>query len=323
MEITTLVPAYKSQYLTELLVALQNQTLKPTRIVFSDDSPDQAFIRALSSEEIRSAFAGLNMQVVVGPQQGAWANFRHLLLHHAAGTEFFHLLLDDDIPYPEFYERHAQAHSLGQAACVVSRRWSALESGQPFASLPVPQAISGHPQRMLALSADLLFPHIVPATSNWLGEFSNATFRASMREELLNTQIAGIRYTGLEDIGAFLVASLTAPLILINEHLGYFRTSPGQNTSQPTGRIFKLGVLAWIPLALAARRLQKIDAAQCAAVAQRIAQAVLQHYSQDEHMTRVAHLALSIGPQDDAADAHFLDAWNAFCELGDAAGRAA
>lgn len=313
MSITTLIPAYKAKYLPELLRALHAQTLRPARIVFSDDSPDQAFVQALGSAAARSAFPGLNIEVMAGPQQGAWANFRHLLQHFQGETEFFHLQLDDDIPYPQFYERHAQAHALARSDCAVSRRWTALESGQPMASLPVPAAVAAHLSRVFTLSADLLFPQTVAGSNNWLGEFSNATFRAGMRAELLATRLAGISYTGLEDIGAFLAASQQAPLIFINDHLGYFRTSAEQNTAQPQGRIFKLGLLAWIPLALAARRLGHLDAAQCAALAQRMGGTVLQHYAQDAAMCHVAGLALRLGGAAAASEAEFLDAWHAYC----------
>lgn len=312
MDITVLVPAYKAKYLGELMQALQRQTLPPARVVLSDDSPDQAFVAALGSPESRAAWPALSIEVIPGPRQGAWANFRHLLQHYRGETEFFHLQLDDDIPYPHFYAQHAQAHALARASCAVSRRWTALESGQPIASLPVPAAVAAQPQRLFTLGADVLFGQTVAGTNNWLGEFSNATFRAGMREELLTTRLAGVSFTGLEDIGAFLVASQQAPLIFINEHLGYFRTSPEQNTSQTSGRIFKLGVLAWIALALAAQRLGHLSAEQCTAVARRMGSVVLQHYAGDAGMCQVAQLALALGTSE-AAEANYLAAWHAYC----------
>jgi len=311
-DLTVLVPAYKAKYLGELLLALNSQTLPPARIVLSDDSPDQAFVQALGNSATRAAYPKLNIEVIPGPRQGAWANFRHLLQHYQGETEFFHLQLDDDIPYPHFYEQHARAHQLVQGSCAVSRRWTAQESGQPTASLPVPAVVAAQPQRLCTLSADLLFQQTILPTSNWLGEFSNATFRAGMREELLNTRLAGVSFTGLEDIGAFLVASQQAPLIFINEHLGYFRTSAEQNTSQTSGRIFKLGLLAWIALALSARRLGYLNTEQSTAVARRIAAMVLQHYPAEAGMCEIAQLAanVDVSPADEAA---YLAAWHAYC----------
>jgi hypothetical protein len=313
MDITVLVPAYKSQYLGQLLLALQAQTRPPKRVLVSDDSPDRAFLRALESPSARAAFPALKIEVIDGPRQGAWANFRHLLQHYRGETEFFQFQLDDDIPYPTFYERHAEAHALGHSRCAVSRRWTANDAGQPLTSLPVPAPIAGQLQRVFTLSHDLLFSQVVPFTNNWLGEFSNATFRASMREELLSTRIDGISYTGLEDIGAFLAASRSEPILFINEHLGYFRSSEGQNTAQPQGRIFKLGLLAWIALALVGRRLGYLSAEQCTAVATRMGAAVLQHYaSVDPAMCEVARLGMALG-QGHAAEAAYLAAWHRYC----------
>lgn len=316
-DVTVLVPAYKPKYLGELLLALQSQTLPPARVLFSDDSPDQAFVQALGGGAARAAYPALNIEVIAGPRQGAWANFQQLLQRYRGDTEFFHLQLDDDIPYPHFYEQHAQAHRLARAGCAVSRRWTALESGQPIASLPVPAPVATQMQRVCTLSADLLFTQTVPATNNWLGELSNASFRAEMRDVLLQARLAGVNYTGLEDIGSFLAASQQAPLIFINEHLGYFRTSPAQNTAQPSGRIFKLGLLAWIALALAAQRLGHLSAAQCAAVARRMGGAVLQHYAGDEDICHVARLALALG-ESPAAEAAYLAAWQAYAGAGPA-----
>ena len=87
----------KPKYLGELLFALQSQTLPPTRVLFSDDSPDQAFVQALGSEAVRAAYPALRIEVMPGPRQGAWANFQQLLRHYRGDTEFFHLQLDDDI----------------------------------------------------------------------------------------------------------------------------------------------------------------------------------------------------------------------------------
>lgn len=318
-DVTVLVPAYKPKYLGELLLALQSQTLPPARVVFSDDSPDQAFVAALGNASTRAAYPALSIEVVPGPRQGAWANFKNLLNLYRGETEFFHLQLDDDIPYPHFYEQHARAHRLVQASCAVSRRWTALESGQPIASLPVPAPLAEQMQRMATVSAGLLFSLTVPGVNNWLGELSNATLRAGMREVLLGARLGGVAYTGLEDIGTFLAASEQAPVVFINEHLGYFRTSPEQNTAQPTGRIFKLGLLAWIALAVAGKRLGHLNAAQCTDVARRMGLLVLQHYAGDAPMCELARLALSLGDSE-AAEAAYVTAWHVYCGAEPVAG---
>lgn len=317
MQFTTLVPAYKPKYLLELLAALRHQTVKPARVIFSDDSPDQAFVAALGREPLRGAIADLNVSVVAGPRNGAYNNFRQLLQLYGGQTALFHLLLDDDIPYPGFYERHLQAHATGQVKCVVSRRWTALESGQPLRDLPVPAAIAQHPQRLLALEADLLFAHTAGASANWLGEFSNATFSADMAPLLDQPELAGHCYTGLEDLGAFLKASLQAPLGYLNEHLGYFRTSAHQHSANPMGRPLKLAHLAYVALTLAGRRLGKLPAARAAANLAGLCPVILQRYGQQADMAGLCALMPGLAASSAEAEQRFLVLWPAYASTAE------
>ena len=317
MQFTTLVPAYKPKYLLELLTALRQQTVKPARVIFSDDSPDQAFVAALGGEPLRSAIADLNVSVVPGPRNGAYNNFRQLLQLYGGQTALFHLLLDDDIPYPGFYERHLQAHATGQVKCVVSRRWTALESGQPLRDLPVPAAIAEHPQRLLALDAELLFNHTAGASANWLGEFSNATFSADMAPALDQPELAGLCYTGLEDLGAFLKASLQAPLGFLNEHLGYFRTSANQHSANPMGRPLKLAHLAYVALTLAGRRLGKLPPARAAANLAGLCPIILQRYGQQADMAELCALMPGLAAGSGDAEQRFLLLWPAYASTAE------
>ena len=50
MSFTTLIPAYKAEFLIELLTCIRRQSLKPERIIFSDDSPNNIFQRTLTDE---------------------------------------------------------------------------------------------------------------------------------------------------------------------------------------------------------------------------------------------------------------------------------
>lgn len=314
MQFTTLIPAYKPKYLLELLTALRHQTVKPAKIVFSDDSPNQAFRAMLESEPLKSAVADLHIEVIRGPQAGGYNNFRHLFKHFAdrgdAATELFHVLLDDDILYPSFYERHLHAHRSAEVHTVVSRRWTANEAGQPLHdNLPVPLAIANHPQRVLAIPTDVLFVHTIGNSSNWLGEFSNATFRRAMALELVDTSMAGISFAGLEDLGAFLKAGLHGPIGFINDHLGYFRLSAEQNSANPMGRPLKLAFLAYIALAIATRKLGRLTGAQCSAALQITCPFVLHHYGQQEDMAPLCALMKRLAEGDAAAEVEFLIQW--------------
>lgn len=312
MKITTLIPAYKSKYLVELLTSLRYQTVKPARILFSDDSPKQDFMAMLNSEPLKSAVADLMIEVVPGPRTGAYNNFRHLLKIFNGATDLFHFLLDDDIIFPSFYERHLVAHSMGQLPCVISRRWTALESGVPMDDLPVPQAVTDHPQRMLSLDADLLFQRTVGLGMNWLGEFSNATFRSELADEVADSRMDGISFAGLEDLGAFLRASLRGPVGYINEHLGCFRTSPEQNSANPMGRPMKLAFLAYIALAIAAHRLGLFTTKQCYAVLERVSPVIGYHYRSELDMVEICALMPRLASGDSEAISEFLALWDVF-----------
>jgi hypothetical protein len=312
MQVTTLVPAYKPKYLFELLSSLRHQTVKPAAIVFSDDSPDQAFVRLLEAEPLKSTIADLNVSAIAGPRCGGYNNFRHLLKVWNRQTELFHFLLDDDIIYPAFYERHLHAHQLGRISCSISRRWTATESGQPIRDPPVPAAINAHDKRMLALDADVLFATTVALSANWLGEFSNVVLAAEVAEAIDDPRLDSIGYAGLEDVGTFLNASLLAPVAYINDHLGYFRTSAQQNSADPMGRPMKLAHLAWLSLALAARRMGKLTRAQCAACLAALCPRIAQRYAREADMAPFCALMPELAWATPAAEAQFLDAWSAF-----------
>lgn len=317
MQFTTLVPAYKSKYLIELLTSLRHQTVKPAKIIFSDDSPDQAFIAMLSADPLRAAVVDLNIEVITGPRAGGYNNFRYLLQRYkedpAGQTELFHLLLDDDLIYPRFYEQHLLAHQTAVLPCVVSRRWAALESGQPIRDdLPVPPGISGHPHRFLSLDAHMLFAQTVGACKNWLGEFSNTTFRAAMAHELDDTSMAGISFAGLEDLGGFLKASMHGPMGYINDFLGSFRLSASQNSANPMGRPMKLAFLAYISLAIAGRNAGYLSPAQALISIQQTARFVLFHYGQEVDMAAMCSLMPRLASGVGGAEVEFLQLWRIY-----------
>jgi len=317
MQFTTLVPAYKPKYLMDLLTCLRHQTVKPAKVIFSDDSPDQAFVAMLTTESVSSLVADLNISVVAGPRTGGYNNFRHLLNLYNSDinqrTELFHLLLDDDVIYPSFYERHLEAHQCAKLPCVISRRWSASESGHPLRDdLPVPSIVSNNINRMLSIEAETLFAQTVGSCKNWLGEFSNATFRAEMATELDDASIAGISFHGLEDLGGFLKASMHGPIGYIQDYLGYFRTSAQQNSANPMGRPLKLAFLAYISLTIAGRRLNYLSQAQSAEAIKLTSLFILQHYQAEDDMRDMCELMKLMSVNASETEDDFLRLWQIY-----------
>jgi hypothetical protein len=310
--IATLIPAYKPQYLLDLVVSLRSQSRRPDRVIVSDDNPTGQVTDLLRSAEVRSITADLPLELIPGPRRGAFENVRHLLARWDGASDLVHVMLDDDVVYPDFYTRHEAAHAAVPTLCSVSRRWVALESGLPVGEGAVPDAVAANDGRLLGVPREVVFGTTVAACNNWLGEFSNAVFSGAMAERIARAELGGVPVTGLEDIGAFLVASLDEPLVVINDHLGFFRRNPHQGTGNLASRNIMAGHLAWPAIAIASLRLGAIAADEAAACIARIGATILGRYEREPAMTEAcARVRELLAGAPDAAD-RYLDMWRRF-----------
>jgi hypothetical protein len=309
MKLCTLIPAFKVQYLPDLLACLERQTVKPDAVLLSDDSPQADFVQALAGMPERCSALGL--AAVRGPRQGAWANVRHLARWWGGRSALVHLYLDDDLIAPEFYERHLALHASRRFAATVSLRWTADERGLPLERSRPPESVRQHAQRVLTLDGAFAFASTVGEGVNWLGEFSNAVLEGDMLGFVVRPVLAGVPVIGLEDLGTFLAAATRTPLGLINEHLGCFRTSPGQNTAQLQGLVMKLSTCAWLPLALAGERLELLSPAQRRRCAQVIGPMLIGRYGADPELAPFAAAAAALMHGGASAPARLLEAWQA------------
>lgn len=71
--ITTLIPAYRPDYLGEVFLGLKTQHLRDFRVVLSDDSPGGAITDAIRRGVWDALIDGFEMVVVPGPRAGAFA----------------------------------------------------------------------------------------------------------------------------------------------------------------------------------------------------------------------------------------------------------
>ena len=315
MKITTVIPAYKPKYLLELLASLVHQSEPPEQVIFSDDSADLAFAQVLLAEPVRSLIAHLNVSVVQGPRRGAHANWAHCINAWGGRTELVHILCDDDIVYPHFYECHRRAHMSGVFSSTVSRRWYANEQGKPLRhELGVPEIVAHHPHRLLAFNADSLFAHTVAIGSNWLGEVSNVVMRAETAELIRTRQFESIGFAGLEDLGAFVCGAMAHPLCFINEHLGFFRQSPDQNSAQTMGKPLKLGHLAYIALAIIGRNCGRLNAAQVLSCIRLIGPVFLRHYGAEDDVKEFCEILPALMREQPGAEGRFLALWTKFAQ---------
>jgi hypothetical protein len=313
MQITTLIPAYKPQYLPELLNSLRLQTRPAKQIVFSDDSPNGEFRAALFSDTLAPLRAGLDIECHEGPRHGGgYANMLRLLDIWAGRSELFHLMLDDDVVYPEFYERHLVAHASADISCSVSRRWTANDQGFPLQGQPVPPAVATNANRLLTLDAGFVFMTTAIECKNWFGEFSNAVFRGTTAPVLLKPEFGGVSYAGLWDLGAFMAASLQAPVGYLQDHLGYFRTSPAGNSSKFFGPYMKGAHLGYAALVLGGERIGKYTPEQARGAYGVLAQAMAQRYGSQDDMKPFIALLPQMAAGDALAEASFIELWHAF-----------
>jgi len=312
MNICTLIPAYKATYLESLLLGVRSQTVLPYRVIFSDDSPQGAFRQRLESDDLAPLREGLNIEIIEGPRNGAFENFKRLVNHWNGESELFHLLLDDDVIYPTFYERHRLAHASGNFSCSISARWESDELGQPVRGQPVPEAVVKRTERLLSLDADVAFMTTVAQCKNWFGEFSNAVIARGFSTHVLKPELAGVSYAGLWDLGAFLAASVHRPVCYIQDHLGYFRKSPGQNSAQSFSPTMKAGVLGYAALAISARRLGKLNAQQAAQCFATIAGALDYWYGSEDDMLEFRQQVPLLAEGGGVVEVNYLRTWHTF-----------
>ncbi len=257
--LSTLIPAYKPDFLEPLLRALQRQTWRDFRVVVSDDSPGQRITALLRGGHFDDALAGLHVTVVRGPRS-ALRNHERVLQAWGGATPLVHLLMDDDVVEPTFYERHVALHHAhpGLAASVSLRRLIDA-AGRPLGELPLPGFVTGAAGPCVMVDAPTLVRSTVATCENWLGELSHIVLSADAARCFPLPPERGVSYFGLPDIGTLLAAQHTGPVAVWREVLGGFRQHGGQTTAHTQSRPLKVAHLAWVSFALKARQDGALD----------------------------------------------------------------
>jgi hypothetical protein len=262
MQVVTMIPAYKHLYFDRTLNSILQQHVKPSRILISDDSLDGRFYTRFGAkiEEIQNRY-GIEVGIISGPKKGGYANILHLLRNIRDEEKLVHLLFDDDIIFPGFYESHVHFHENFQGSQVtLSKRTYIDDADTQIAGYRCPVFLSRMTNRLISLNATDLYKTIVPNTYNWLGEFSNAIFKRETILELIKLRFSEVSYVGLGDIGIFLQASEKRDaLLLINDYLGSFRIAPSSNTMNIDSFEYQAAILAWVSIGLHAVNTQFIS----------------------------------------------------------------
>ena len=251
--ITTLIPAYKKEFLGETLLGLARQTFRDFRVILSDDSPGDEITQLIHAGHYGELTRTLDLQVVRGPKN-ARLNHQSLMDRWAGTSPFVHLQLDDDVVFPEFYRSHMAAHETGRFSVSVSRRWVTHGDTRPVMGINQPAVVARSPLLYVPVDADALFQTMVPTCNNWIGEFSHMVMSAEGARAYPRPPVADLSYYGWLDVGFVLTAVQTAPLVIVRDHLGIFRQHAAQTTHHMRTGIGRVSSMAWVTTALLAWR---------------------------------------------------------------------
>ena len=312
-KITTLIPAYKPDYLGEMFLGLKRQSVKDFRVILSDDSEGGAITDMIRDGRFGPLQQELNLTVVKGPGN-ARRNHQHLIDLYQAGADrspFVHFMLDDDVVFPDFYKTHLEAHAGGKYAVSVSARWLSQGDSRPAWSLPLPKFVTTSPMRAVPVNAKQLFSSVVAPCDNWLGELTNMVWSASGIRHYPKPPAAGLSYYGLLDISAVLEAAKHQPLVFVRDHLSVFRQHAEQTTRGVKSHGHRVTMLVWAAAALHAWKEKRITDQEAAQAIGITVQRCLKLYGEaDEVMnqffTIVQHQGTSLARLHDAFAAWWL-----------------
>lgn len=249
--ITTLIPAYKPEFLAEVFLGLRRQSLQDFRVLLSDDSPDAQISRLIGGPEFAPLVQGLDLRVVRGPRN-ARRNHEQLLALWAGSTPLLHFHLDDDLIYPDFYREHAQAHAAGGYGLTVSRRWVSGPDGRPATSLRIPDELAARRERVAPLDPIAMFTTSIPVCDNWLGELTNMVIARDAAQLFPAPPREGLNWYGVMDLGLAFAVAHEHPVGYLHEHLSVFRRNAGQTTHQLHTHTGRIASMCWIAYALQA-----------------------------------------------------------------------
>ena len=258
--ITTLIPAYKKQYLGETLLGLARQTFRDFRVILSDDSPGEEITHLIRSGHFGDLGKTLDLHVVRGPKH-ARLNHQSLMDLWGGSSPFVHIQLDDDVIYPEFYRSHMLAHQTGRFSASISRRWITHGDTRPVMAINQPAFVANSPLLHVPVDEEALFSSMVPTCNNWAGEFSNIVMSAEGARAYPRPPENELSYYGWLDVGFLLTAVQRAPLVFLRDHLGVFRQHPDQTTHHLRTHGGRVSSMAWVTTALLAWREGRISRA--------------------------------------------------------------
>lgn len=306
--ITTLIPAYKKEYLAPLFLGLRRQSFKDFKVILSDDSPGGVITDMIRNGHFGKLTSELNLTVVPGPKN-ARRNHEQLLDLWGGQSPLVHMHLDDDLIFPDFYRTHVTAHAAAPCCASVSQRWLSHDDGVPAWSLPLPDLIHQCDGHVLQLTTEELYATTIGRCDNWLGELSNMVMSAEGAVMYPRPPVADISYYGLLDIGFLLTAAQQLPVTFIREPLGVFRQNDQQTTHGTHTHGGRVGFLAWVAYALAGWRDGYLAPEHAVAGIGIATKRIVHHFSEDPNVAEYFHILDTQAGSLDSLYAAFKGYW--------------
>jgi hypothetical protein len=254
-DLTVLIPAFRDTFIEDAVGSCLQQNILPSSIIISDDSPNNLVIKRLQTRKdilYTAKECGVNIQLLEGPKRGVICNLFALNALWNKKTEYYHLLLDDDVIMPEFYQTHLANFTRLNLLGSVSSRCLIDENGEVTGIPALPDMVTKLSGIGVVVPSEFLFKTVFqPAlATNWLGETSNALFHKDSADIMFGRAEGSIRSTpGLGDISLFLELGARERLGYTHQYLGGFRQHSNQHTSGKASEILFFGYADWITLA--------------------------------------------------------------------------
>jgi hypothetical protein len=244
--IITLIPGYKSEYFPDLLTCIQAQTVRPQKIVISDDTKQNVFHSLRNSNQYKDICTELNIVVLSGPKNGAMGNINYLIkTSQNLSYIYAHILMDDDIIFPTFYAEHLGMHQKNRISCSVSKRLYCLENKIPVHAPRLPRTIENLQSVTALIDAKFIFGTTLTEAYNWLGELSCMTFSKPFLMQSDLYELDGWSTFGLADLSSVMKASIGANIGYINSNQGLFRISKNGTTTL-RDETYSASIIAWL-----------------------------------------------------------------------------
>jgi hypothetical protein len=141
MKITSLMPAFKIDYIMESIYSVALQSMPVNNLIISDDSKNDEVINYLKTKNLELLFPKLDISIVSGPKDGPWSNIKYLLSLLSDEVDLFHVMMDDDLIYPDFMRKHSLLHQEVTPMITVSKRWVLHKTGLPIGVPYIPDYI--------------------------------------------------------------------------------------------------------------------------------------------------------------------------------------